>query len=77
MASNESNSLFMEQVAAQSTITERSTNTAKKNLEKYGILISSSLSVNNKPLIDTLDRILALFREYLILIAKVNRFSVA
>ena len=67
----------MEQVAAQSTITERSTNTAKKNLEKYGILISSSLSVNNKPLIDTLDRILALFREYLILIAKVNRFSVA
>ena len=45
----------------------------KDNIEKYGILISKSLDdVNNKPLIECLDRILSTFKEYLVLISKVN-----
>ena len=46
--------------------------TAKNSLVKYGILISNSLNVNNTPLIECLDRILDLFKEYFILISKVN-----
>jgi hypothetical protein len=43
-----------------------------ESIEKYGILISNSLDVDNKPLVDCLDKILEVLKGYLVLIFKVN-----
>lgn len=41
-------------------------------IENYGVLISDSLNVDNKPLIECLDRISDVLKGYLILISKVG-----
>jgi len=44
----------------------------QESIEKYGILISNSLDVDNKPLVDCLDRILEVLKGYLVLVFKVK-----
>jgi hypothetical protein len=46
----------------------------KECIENYGVLISDSLNVDNKPLIECLERISDALKGYLILISKVGVF---
>jgi len=43
-------------------------------IETYGILISDSLNVDNRSLIECLDKILDVLKGYLILISKVRLY---